>query len=111
MKSNGIDLGIAVAFLMILGLLTASMKAEAREVYEATGTSTMKEKSLTNALVAAHFQCNRKRLWADLNTLSIVETSTSSYKISGGRKRITEYHTTVIFECGAGYQKSIEDVS
>ena len=29
MKSNGIDLGIAVAFLLVLGLLTASMKAQA----------------------------------------------------------------------------------
>ena len=29
MKSNGIDIGVAVAFLLVLGLLTASMKAQA----------------------------------------------------------------------------------
>jgi hypothetical protein len=29
MKSNGIDLGIALAFLLVLGLLTVSMKAQA----------------------------------------------------------------------------------
>jgi len=102
---------ISISIILLLTLMGMTAGSNASEMYEATGTSTMKEKSLTNALVAAHFQCNRKRLWADLNTLSIVETSTSSYAITGGRKRITEYHTTVIFECGVEYKKSVEDVS
>jgi len=102
---------ISISIILLLTLMGIVGGAYADEMLEATGTSTMKEKSLTNALVAAHFQCNRKRLWADLNTLSVVDTSTSSYKITGGRKKITEYHTTVIFECGVDYKKSVEDVS
>jgi len=102
---------IFLSVILFSTLMTMVGNTSANEMLEATGTSTMKEKSLSNALVAAHFQCNRKRLWADLNTLSIVETSTSSYAITGGRKRITEYHTTVIFECGVEYKKSVEDVS
>ena len=101
---------IFISTILFFALMGFSGGANA-EMHEATGTSTMKEKSLTNALVAAHFQCNRKRLWADLNTLAVVGTSTSSYRITGGRKKITEYHTTVIFECGVNYKKSVEEVS
>jgi len=100
-----------ISGILLSTLMGTIGSAYADEMYEATGTSTMKEKSLTNALVAAHFQCNRKRLWADLKTLSVVDTSTSSYRITGGRQKITEYHTTVIFQCGVDYKKSVEDVS
>jgi len=107
MRQHAIFISV-ILFFTLMGMTAGTYGSE---MYEATGTSTMKEKSLTNALVAAHFKCNRKRLWADLNTLAVVETSTSSYAITGGRKRITEYHTTVIFECGVEYKKSVEDVS
>jgi hypothetical protein len=100
---------IFVSIILFFTLMGMAGGAYA-EMYEATGTSTMEKKSLTNALVAAHFKCNKKRLWADLNTLAIVETSKSSYKIAGGRKAITEYHTTVIFGCGVDYKKSVEEV-
>ena len=79
----------------------------AEERYKATGTSSMKEKSLPNALVASHFTCNKKGLWADLNTLVVLEETTSSYQLAGGRKKVKEYRTTVLFECSPEYQKDL----
>ena len=96
-------------WMAILAILLTSTVAQAEERYERTGTSMMKEKSLPNAMVAAHFQCNRKGLWANIDTLEVVDTSTSQYTIAGGRKKINEYYTTVRFECTPNYKKGIEE--
>lgn len=73
---------------------------------EAEGSSRIKGKSLSNAYVSAHFKCNRKRLWADLDTLKVIDVSTTQYKIAGGRKKITEYTTKVEFTCTQYYKKA-----
>jgi hypothetical protein len=68
--------------------------------YETTGTSRMKEKSLPNSLVAAHFVCNKKGLWADLDTMEVGNTVSD-------RSRRPTYRTTVRFECSPDYQKDL----
>ncbi len=95
-----------IIFFTLMGMVAGTYAAER---YERTGTSTMKQKSLPNALVAAHFECNKDRLWANLDTLEVVATTTSQYKISGGRKKITEYHTTVKFECATHYERYLPE--
>jgi hypothetical protein len=94
-----------ILFFVLMGIAGGAQA----ERHERTGISTMKQKSLPNALVAAHFECNKDRLWANLDTLEVVETSTSQYKISGGRKNITEYHTTVRFECATNYERYLPE--
>ena len=94
---------------MVAIMLTSTMTVAGELPHERTGTSAMKQKSLPNALVAAHFECNKDRLWANLDTLEVVETTTSQYKISGGRKKITEYHTTVKFECATHYERYLPE--
>ena len=97
-------------WMTMIAILLTSIVAGAGELkHERTGTSTMKQKSLPNALVAAHFECNKDRLWANLDTLEVVATTTSQYKISGGRKKITEYHTTVKFECARHYERYLPE--
>jgi len=66
---------------------------------EAQGVSRFKNESLTNAYIAAHFKCNRKGLWADLNTLKVKNIDTFQYKIVGGKRLTTDYITNVEFEC------------
>ena len=94
-----------ILFFVFLGMAGGANA----ERYERTGSSSMKHKSLSNAMVAAHFQCNRKGLWANIDTLEVVDTSTSQYTIAGGRKKINEYYTTVRFECTPNYKKGIEE--
>ena len=75
------------------------------ELHERVGSSTQRHMSLPNAMVAAHFECNRDRLWANLDTLEVLDTYTEQYTITGGRKKITEYKTKVRFECTQHYQR------
>jgi hypothetical protein len=84
-----------IIFFVLLGIVGG---AQAEERYERTGTSMMKEKSLPNALVAAHFQCNRKGLWANMDTIEIGPTVSD-------RSRRPTYRTTVKFECTPNYKK------
>lgn len=89
-------------FLVVLCALFASMQASG---IETEGRSIRKADSLSNAYVSAHFKCNRKRLWADLNTLEVKDVYTTQYTIAGGRKRIIQYHTVVEFTCTNEYRK------
>ena len=89
-----------VSIILFFVLLGISGGANA-ERYERTGTSMTKQKSLPNALVAAHFQCNRKGLWANMDTVEIGPTISD-------RSRRPTYRTTVKFECTPEYKKGIE---
>ena len=92
-----------ILFLTGMGIVAGSL---ATERYERTGTSTKKHMSLPNAMVSAHFRCGRIGLWANLDTLEVIDTSTSQYTITGGRNKVTEYHTKVDFECTQEYSKN-----
>jgi hypothetical protein len=97
---------IPVLFWALAIVLFCTIFASAQVVaLEAEGASSDKEISLSNAYVSAHFKCNRKGIWADLNTLKVKEEYTTQYKIPGGKKKITEYRTKVEFKCTEKYRK------
>lgn len=104
MKQHIIFISI-ILFFTLLGAVSGSQA----ETFARTGSSTEKHKSLPNAMVAAHFQCNKKRLWANVDTLRVVNRSTEQYTISGGSKKITVHKTTVEFECTTTYKKEPEN--
>lgn len=87
--------------LIAVCLLLASNEVSA---LEAQGTARFKNQSLLNSYVAAHFKCNKKGLWADLDTLRVIEVTTSRYTIAGGKRKITDYHTRVKFTCTTVYK-------
>lgn len=87
-------------FLFIAALFAAQSQA-----YVAKGTSVDKDESLLNSYVSAHFQCNREGLWADLDSLQVVDVSTTQFVIAGGKKKMTQYIHRVKFECTEKYQK------
>ena len=95
--------------ILSLALLSATAIASPYPHFEMTGTAMTLEKSKENALIAAHFQCGRDGLWADLTTA--VFTGTDQYReaISGSSKRITKYATTVKGACGPDYLKAIPE--
>ena len=97
--------------ILSLALLSATAIASPYPHFEMTGTAMTREKSKENALIAAHFQCGRDGLWADLTTA--VFTGTDQYReaISGSNKRITKYATTVKGVCGPDYLKDIPEVT
>ena len=97
--------------ILSLALLSATAIASPYPHFEMTGTAMTREKSKENALIAAHFQCGRDGLWADLTTA--VFTGTDQYReaISGSSKRITKYATTVKGVCGPDYLKTIPEVT
>ena len=97
-------------FILALTLLSATTLAEGYPTFNSKGTAMTLEKSKENALIAAHFQCGRKGLWADLTTA--VFTGTDQYReaISGSKDRITKYATTVKGVCGPDYLKDIPEV-
>lgn len=96
--------------ILPLALLSATAIASPYPHFEMTGTATTREKSIENALIAAHFQCGRDGLWADLTTA--VFTGTEKYReaISGSSRRIDKYATTVKGVCGPDYLKDIPEV-
>ncbi len=83
-------------------ILVASPSLASDLPHERTGSSQMKHKSLPNALVGAHFVCNRKGLWANLDTMEVGNTVSD-------RSRRPSYRTTVKFECSVDYQKDIPE--
>ena len=97
--------------ILSLALLSATANASPYPHFEMTGTAMTREKSKENALIAAHFQCGRDGLWADLTTA--VFTGTDQYReaISGSSKRIIKYATTVKGVCGPDYLKAIPEVT
>ena len=103
MKQHVVFISI-ILFFTLMGVVSGSQA----ETFARTGSSIEKHKSLPNAMVAAHFQCNKQRLWANVDTMRVVDRSTETYTISGGRKKITVYKTTVEFECTPTYKKEPE---
>lgn len=99
MKSDLIFISI-ILFFTLMGVV-----AGANALETARGTSTDRKKALSNAHIAAHFQCGRKGLWADLDKLRVVETESTQYTIAGGRKKITDYIVRVEFPCKSDYQR------
>ena len=92
--------------ILPLALLSATAVAD-YPTFNSKGTAMSREKSRENALIAAHFECGRKGLWADLTTA--VYTGTDQYReaMSGSNKSITKYATTVKGICGPDYLKDI----
>jgi hypothetical protein len=92
--------------ILPLALLSATAYAD-YPTFNSKGIAMSRDKSRENALIAAHFECGRKGLWADLTTA--VYTGTDQYReaISGSNKRITKYATTVKGICGPDYLKDI----
>ena len=86
-------------WIFLLVMFPLMMYANYAEGTEAQGVSRFKSQSLTNAYTAAHFKCNRKGLWADLNTVEVKNIDTFKYKIAGGKRTITDYITNVEFKC------------
>ena len=96
-------------FILALTILSATTLADGYPTFNSKGTAATRERSKENALIAAHFSCGRKGLWADLTTA--VFTGTDQYReaISGSKKRITKYATTVKGVCGPDYLKAIPE--
>lgn len=88
---------------MIFPLMLYATTAES---IETEGKARSKDQSLQNAYISAHFKCNRKRLWANIDTLVVKDVYTSTYKIAGGRKNITDYSTVVEFTCTTDYKRT-----
>ena len=99
------DIPVLVWALAIVFVCTIFGSTQAMGL-EAEGKARSKDESLQNAYISAHFKCNRKRLWANLNTLEVKDVYTTKYKIAGGRKSITEYNTAVEFTCTSKYRKN-----
>jgi len=90
------------SIVLLSTLAGIASSAYAGERYEVTGRSMAKHKSLPNALVAAHFRCNRQRLWANLDTMHVMPTVSD-------RSRQPTYRTTVHFECTPHYEKNLPE--
>ena len=93
-------------YFLLFMIFPLMLYATTVESIETEGKARSKDQSLQNAYIAAHFQCNRKRLWANLDTLVVKDVYTSQYKIAGGRKSITDYSTVVEFTCTSEYKKT-----
>ena len=91
-------------------LLTTPVTALTAPQIEAVGTGSTLAKATENSHISAHFQCGRKGYWADLDSIETIKTDQSSYKISGGRQRITQYHKTIKTSCINDYQRYPSDL-
>ena len=107
---TGADLFKSFTVGLFLGLLVMSPVAMSQPVITATGTGRTIQIATENSWVSAHFQCGRKGYWADLDSIETIKTDQSSYKISGGRKRITQYHKTIKTSCISDYQRYPSDL-
>ena len=95
---------------MAMALLALPLIAHSQPEVTATGTGRSIQIATENSWVSAHFQCGRKGYWADLDDITVVKTDRSSYVISGGRKRITQYHKTIKTSCISDYQRYPSDL-
>ena len=96
--------------LIAVALLLMPITAHSQPEVTAIGTGRTLQIATENSWVSAHFQCGRKGYWADLDNITTVKTDQSSYKISGGRKRITQYHKTIKTSCISDYQRYPSDL-
>ncbi len=97
MKHHAIFVSI-ILFFTLVGMVGGTYAGE----HETTGTSMTKHKSKPNALVAAHFVCNKKGLWANLDTMEVANTVSD-------RSRRPTYRTTVKFDCAPQYQRYLPE--
>jgi hypothetical protein len=91
-------------------LLTTPVTALTEPQIEAVGTGRTLAKATENSHISAHFQCGRKGYWADLDSIETIKIDQSSYKMLGGRKRITQYHKTIKTSCINDYQRYPSDL-
>ena len=94
-------------FIVSLGITLLTLPALASEppTVTASGTGSNLQIAQENSWAAAHFACNRKGFWADLDTVKNISTDRSSYTIAGGRKKINTYKVNVRATCGITYQR------
>ena len=97
MKQHAVFVSVILLFVL-MGMAGGAYAGE----HETTGTSMLKDKSLPNALVSAHFVCNRKGLWANLDTMEVGNTVSD-------RSRRPTYRTTVKFDCAPQYQRYLPE--
>ena len=90
---------------MAVALLALPLTATSQPEVTASGTGGNLQVAQENSWVAAHFACNRKGFWADLDTVKNISTDRSQYKIAGGRKKINTYRVNVTATCGITYQR------
>ena len=91
-------------------LLTTPVTALTEPQIEAVGTGRTLAQATENSHISAHFVCGRQGMWANLDTIETIKTDQSSYKISGGSKRITQYHKTIKTSCISDYQRYPSDL-
>ena len=87
--------------------LFASTSAAA-QVVETAGAGRNSLQAVENSYTSAHFKCNRKGLWADLDKLELLSTDKYRFTIPGGTRKFTEYRVNVRTTCTPSYQKSPE---
>ena len=95
--------------LMAVVLLLTPLTALGQPEVEASGVGSNLQIAQENSWAAAHFACNRKGFWADLDTVKNISTDRSSYTIAGGRKKINQYKVNVRATCGINYQRYPSD--
>ncbi len=95
--------------LMAVALLALPLTAHTQPEVTASGTGGNLQTAQQNSWVAAHFACNKKGFWADLDTVKNISTDRSSYTIAGGRKKINTYRINVTATCGVDYQRYPSD--
>ena len=96
---------LAVGFgivLAIVGGFTWTMSAYAEE---AKGMAPTKEQAIENSMIAAHFTCNRQGLWADPDTLELLDFRTDKYRLPGGRAKLPYITVSVSFDCTTEFKK------
>ena len=86
-------------------LLLTPLSALSEPQIEAVGTGKTLAQATENSHISAHFECGRLGYWANLDAVTVVKTDQTSYKISGGRKRIKQYHRTIRTTCTSDYRR------
>ncbi len=93
-------------FIMSVTFTLAAMQAHTvwaqPPTITATGTGRIAQE---NSWVAAHFACNKKGFWADLDTIQRTSTDVSSYSLAGSRRKIKQYNVNVSATCGHDYMR------
>ena len=84
-------------------MLVVSANATAQQI-QAVGTSRVFDTAIKNSYLSAHFKCNRKGLWANLDQLQIVNTTRSTVAVPGSKRRIAFYEVEVTTTCTTEFQ-------
>lgn len=84
-----------IIFFTVLGIISA----QSAFGMSAQGRSGTLDKAVENSHIAAHFQCNKKGLWADLDQLKVTKVEKK------GSKNRPERLVSVSFPCKADYSR------